>query len=337
MVFPQVDLLKKKAILLKLAEVLTGSENPHSEKIGYLVRKLKDHRNSPEFKAQIKEELKELEAKVAAKNERERAVLEELRASTGLGIGLKETREERRERRRRRERGIGERGVCGDAGLSLDTRTPQCADSSCSVGGSGMSTQGVDGSAHPSEPNGTTTADGSREGQDPSHASGEAREGGPAHPGGLDEGGAERVYYPANSARPAEEAREGTDKICDPRYEARPGEDEVEGDTEKTHDLALMAEGEVRGGGGGPTRPIVEDGHGPSSAAGRDGRSEGGGRDSVGVDREKTWSDRVLEVTQDKWPYFSEVFMLSAMDGNGAEKLKVRGGGGEGRREGGRG
>ncbi len=72
--------MKVKSILLKLAEVLTGSDDSHQHEIGYLVRKWKDKRLSPWDRTDARRKIDQLEAELAGRKESKRRVLEGLKA-----------------------------------------------------------------------------------------------------------------------------------------------------------------------------------------------------------------------------------------------------------------
>ena len=57
--------MKKKFILLKLAELLTGSDDSMLKRIGYLVRKWNDRRIPKNQKKEIRDELDRMQAKIA--------------------------------------------------------------------------------------------------------------------------------------------------------------------------------------------------------------------------------------------------------------------------------
>ena len=65
----QVDLLKKKTVLLKLVDHLTGSEDSDRHRMGYLVRRWKDERVPISQKKEIKEELDKLRRELAARKQ----------------------------------------------------------------------------------------------------------------------------------------------------------------------------------------------------------------------------------------------------------------------------
>jgi hypothetical protein len=264
-----VDALKRKAVLLKLAEVLTGSENPHSERIGYLVRKLRDPRTPEEHKVEIREELRDLEAKVTARKKRERHVMDEMHTLVSLGVDRKDDASERKRERRRKRKEGGE----------VDSSPLGTAASSA---GSAVGVDGNEGVEHVTMETLATRHMGSRSGSVASK--GEAgllvsrdKESGRCHEGG----GSVRV----------------TDLTGLDRDHGHIGHD-----------------GEKEDGVSDPTRPC--------------GQEKGGGVNSFvrpcGGDGERGLPEQVLEVTQDKWPYFKEVFMLSALNGDGVDKLKVR-------------
>ena len=74
-----MDAIKKKFLLLKLAEGLTASAQPDINRIGYLVRKSKNHRTPPEERAKVKQELAQLRAEVTSKREARLKFLDQLK------------------------------------------------------------------------------------------------------------------------------------------------------------------------------------------------------------------------------------------------------------------
>ena len=72
--------MREKSILLKLAELLTGSDNTHQHEIGYLVRKWRDRRLSAWNRGEARKKIDQLEAQLAERAEEKRRFLAELKA-----------------------------------------------------------------------------------------------------------------------------------------------------------------------------------------------------------------------------------------------------------------
>lgn len=73
-----MDIVTKKPILLKLADVLCGSSDSHADKMGSLVRRWRNRHVPTAEKQWIKEELDALKAELEDKKQRKRRVLEYL-------------------------------------------------------------------------------------------------------------------------------------------------------------------------------------------------------------------------------------------------------------------
>ena len=80
-----MDIVTKKPILLRLAEVLTGSSDSHADKMGHLVRRWRDRRVPTAEKKWIKEELDALKAELDDKKQQKRRVLEHLMGKARSG------------------------------------------------------------------------------------------------------------------------------------------------------------------------------------------------------------------------------------------------------------
>ena len=73
--------------MLKLAKVLTGSDDSHRHELGYLVRKWKDRKLPLAERRQARKKIDELEAELARRKEEKRRVLEHLKAKAAKRIG----------------------------------------------------------------------------------------------------------------------------------------------------------------------------------------------------------------------------------------------------------
>lgn len=82
--------MKEKSVLLKLANVLTGSDNSHRHEIGYLVRKWKDQRLPQANRREARNKIDQLEAELARRKEERRRVLESLKAKAAERIRQRE-------------------------------------------------------------------------------------------------------------------------------------------------------------------------------------------------------------------------------------------------------
>ena len=76
--------------MLKLAELLTDSDNSHQNEIGYLVRKWRDTRLSPWDRSKARKKIDQLEAQLAERAKEKRRVLEELKAKAVQRAGYGE-------------------------------------------------------------------------------------------------------------------------------------------------------------------------------------------------------------------------------------------------------
>ena len=86
----QVDLVKPKTILLPLAELLSGSDDSHRHRIGFLVRKWKDKRIPLSEKTEIKRELNKVRKELADKKRFREEYLSNLERAQIERDGVKE-------------------------------------------------------------------------------------------------------------------------------------------------------------------------------------------------------------------------------------------------------
>lgn len=78
--------MKQKSLLLKLVDILTGSDQPDCNRMGYLIRKLKNKRIPAADRAEFRKELGQLRAELATRKERKQGVLKSLKERAKMGL-----------------------------------------------------------------------------------------------------------------------------------------------------------------------------------------------------------------------------------------------------------